>query len=325
MTAPSLKIFFHDRCFDGAASAAIFANFYRDTRKPKESIVYCGMSHSQGDPFQEVAIDGQENACLDFRYTAHPRMNWWFDHHQSGFQPPSLRQHFEANRTGQKFFDPLARSCAVFTEQVLRSHFDFRAEDPEGHWAQLSAWADKIDGALFTSAAEIVELGDPALQLMEWLKNNRDPQLSAKLIESMGRRSLGEIVTSPWVQATLPTLLEAHRRSVDLVAGSLQFDGLVASYDLSEHMAIGSGFAAYMLEPACVYSIGLSRSAQSVAISLGRNPWAGAMGERNLAHICERYGGGGHAHVGGITMPDGELARAREIVEEIRLALHQEE
>ena len=44
----------------------------------------------------------------------------------------------------------------------------------------------------------------------------------------------------------------------------------------------------------------------------------------NLAKICERYGGGGHARVGAISFPPGDHARAlqasREIVAELRAA-----
>jgi nanoRNase/pAp phosphatase (c-di-AMP/oligoRNAs hydrolase) len=42
----------------------------------------------------------------------------------------------------------------------------------------------------------------------------------------------------------------------------------------------------------------------------------------NLAKICERYGGGGHARVGAISFPPGKFDEARraanEIVEELR-------
>jgi nanoRNase/pAp phosphatase (c-di-AMP/oligoRNAs hydrolase) len=42
----------------------------------------------------------------------------------------------------------------------------------------------------------------------------------------------------------------------------------------------------------------------------------------NLAQICERYGGGGHARVGAISFEPGETERAREaarvIVDELR-------
>jgi nanoRNase/pAp phosphatase (c-di-AMP/oligoRNAs hydrolase) len=37
----------------------------------------------------------------------------------------------------------------------------------------------------------------------------------------------------------------------------------------------------------------------------------------NLAAICERYGGGGHARVGAISFPTGQASQAREAAAEI--------
>jgi nanoRNase/pAp phosphatase (c-di-AMP/oligoRNAs hydrolase) len=57
---------------------------------------------------------------------------------------------------------------------------------------------------------------------------------------------------------------------------------------------------------------------------VGSNPWTKADPEKmvNLASICERYGGGGHARVGAISFsPDKEVqarAAALEIVAELR-------
>jgi nanoRNase/pAp phosphatase (c-di-AMP/oligoRNAs hydrolase) len=60
-------------------------------------------------------------------------------------------------------------------------------------------------------------------------------------------------------------------------------------------------------------------------VSVGSNPWANASGMVNLAKICERYGGGGHARVGAISfdVSQQEPARqaAREIVAELRASV----
>jgi nanoRNase/pAp phosphatase (c-di-AMP/oligoRNAs hydrolase) len=37
----------------------------------------------------------------------------------------------------------------------------------------------------------------------------------------------------------------------------------------------------------------------------------------NLAKICERYGGGGHARVGAVSFPPGKLEEARRAAQEI--------
>ncbi len=322
MAAPTLKIFFHNHCFDGASSAALFAEFYRSQRNPDATIAFRGMSHHKGDPFDSVAIDGDENACVDFRYCKNPRMNWWFDHHISGFQPPSLKEDFESSAGGKKFFDPSARSCALFMLKVLEEQFSFRPEDPHGHWHDLLQWADRIDGAVFESAKEIVELKSPALRVMTWLRGCRDSAAIVELIPKLGRMSLAEIESLPLVADILASLLKNHERSIELVEKRLAFDGCVASYDLSrDEIQSHSGFAAYMLCPEATYSVALSRSAEMANISIGRNPWAKTLGSHNIARICEEYGGGGHPHVGGIAVPAKDMQRAREIVEEVRLAL----
>jgi len=52
---------------------------------------------------------------------------------------------------------------------------------------------------------------------------------------------------------------------------------------------------------------------------VGSNPWTKARPEQmvNLAQICERYGGGGHARVGAISFPPDQADRAREAAAEI--------
>jgi nanoRNase/pAp phosphatase (c-di-AMP/oligoRNAs hydrolase) len=71
--------------------------------------------------------------------------------------------------------------------------------------------------------------------------------------------------------------------------------------------------------------VGLSKSSFRVKVSVGSNPWAPSEPVVNLAKICERYGGGGHARVGAISfdVTHQEAARkaAREIVEELRAAV----
>ena len=57
-------------------------------------------------------------------------------------------------------------------------------------------------------------------------------------------------------------------------------------------------------------------------VSVGSNPWSKREPSVNLAKVCERYGGGGHARVGAISFDVTQNAAARkaaqEIVEELR-------
>ncbi len=57
--------------------------------------------------------------------------------------------------------------------------------------------------------------------------------------------------------------------------------------------------------------------ASRAKISIGANPWSKVPRTHEINKICERYGGGGHPVVGAISIPRGELPRAREIAREI--------
>jgi len=79
------------------------------------------------------------------------------------------------------------------------------------------------------------------------------------------------------------------------------------------------------LHPESIYSVGLSKSSFRVKVSVGSNPWAPFPPLVNLAKVCERYGGGGHARVGAISFNVTEQAEARraaaDIVEELRASV----
>jgi hypothetical protein len=84
-------------------------------------------------------------------------------------------------------------------------------------------------------------------------------------------------------------------------------------------------FVPYYLHPESIYSVGLSKSSFRMKVSVGSNPWAPSPPVVNLAKICERYGGGGHARVGAVSfdLNQQEVARtaAKEIVEELRASV----
>jgi nanoRNase/pAp phosphatase (c-di-AMP/oligoRNAs hydrolase) len=95
------------------------------------------------------------------------------------------------------------------------------------------------------------------------------------------------------------------------VQRTIYFD--VTGYDLEGY----NKFIPYYLHPESVYSVGLSKSSFRVKISVGSNPWTNAENLINLAKICERYGGGGHARVGAISFAPGEFQRATQAAHEI--------
>ena len=93
-----VRVFYHDKCFDGACSASLFTRFHREctAQGAGASYEYHGLVHRAGALFDESEFTGDENAIVDFKYSASPRVTWWFDHHQSAFLTDEDQQNFLA-------------------------------------------------------------------------------------------------------------------------------------------------------------------------------------------------------------------------------------
>ncbi len=305
----TLKIFFHDNCFDGTASAALFEDFYRRHIDGKAKVVYEGVQHVNGDPFAGLAIDADDNACVDFRYCQSPRMTWWFDHHVSAFQPPEIRAHFNADQSGQKFYDPTATSCSKFLVEVLGDHFGYELPP---HMRELVEWADIIDTARFGSAKAAVELDVPATKLMTWIRHMREPELMHRYISALRSMSMAELVSQPWLESFLSPLLDRHRRIIDITQKRAVDDGVVVFVDLSEDpIDVYNSFITYFLFPKSKYTVGMVRDGHTVRITVGHNPWSAQPRTHNIAAICEKFGGGGHPFVGGVSLPNTDNKTGR--------------
>ncbi len=310
-----MKVYFHDNCFDGLASAAVFTNFYRNTVRRDSEFEYEGLAHHAGQLFLDVQFDGTENAIVDFKYSSDPRLTWWFDHHQSAFLSAEDENHFRADRSGKKFHNPTYRSCTKFIAHMAKRHFGFDSVRLE----ELIHWADVIDGAMFSDARAAVELGEPALKLMMVIEGIRDPERSRRLIETFQHKSLDEIMALDWVQAAFRPLYDRHLKSVDIIRSQAHYDKGTVYFDISnyEDMEGYNKFIPYYLFPEAVYCVGVSRSSFRSKISVGSNPWSSQLRTHNLAALCERHGGGGHPVVGAISFQPEELPRARHIAAEI--------
>ncbi|MFH0900551.1 MAG: hypothetical protein V2A73_07970, partial [Pseudomonadota bacterium] len=283
-------------------------------------ISYCGLQHCKGDPFPKDAFAGDENACVDFRYSQSPRLSWWFDHHVSAFALPGDREHFEADKSGRKFYDPHAKACTKLEADVLSKHFGFDVSSLD----ELVDWAEMIDGAQFPDARTAVLLEQPALRLMTWLETNRDPSLAARCIEDLQARSLSEVAGQPYVAGPMQSIFERHWRTISVIGGRIVIDGGVAFFDLMEDgLEAFNKFIPYLLHPESRYSVALTRSATKVKISVGSNPWSTILRDHDIASICEGYGGGGHKVVGAISLAPGECERGRQIAQEIVRKLNQ--
>ena len=314
-----VHVFFHDRCFDGAASAAVFTRFYRASIHPEAEFLYTGLAHRASQLFDESLFDGDENAIVDFKYSNSPRLDWWFDHHQSAFLSPADADHFRQDHSGKKFYSPEYRSCTKLIAAVGKEKFGFEAPDLE----ELVKWADIVDGALFPDAETAVGMKAPALRLALVMEAGPDGDLARWLIPQMTNRTLADIAAEPKVADPFQPLFERHLRSLDQIRQAGQCDGGVLFFDLTPPgIEVYNKFAPYYLFPECVYSVSICPSHFRTKISVGSNPWNKSATLHNLATICERYGGGGHAKVAAISLPPDDLESgrkvARQIVEELR-------
>ncbi|MDR1727326.1 MAG: phosphoesterase [Acidobacteriota bacterium] len=316
-----MKVYFHNNCFDGLASAAVFSCFYRSAVRKDCKFVYEGLAHKAGELFIDVQFDGDENAIVDFKYSSDPRLTWWFDHHQSAFLSKADEEHFRADESGRKFHDPTYHSCTKFIAEMTQEHFGYDSSRLD----ELVRWADIIDGAQFADAKTAVELGEAAMKLMMVVEGVRDNGKVYRLIEEFKEKPLAEIIEVGWVRDEFRPLYERHLRSIDIIRSRAECSDRTISFDVSGHDLEGyNKFIPYYLFPDATYCVGVSLSSFRAKISVGSNPWAPHPRTQNLALLCERYGGGGHPVVGAISFPPDQLEKARrvagEIVQELRTA-----
>ena len=313
-----LRVLYHGHCFDGVASAATFTRFYTERIQPEAEVQYAGLLHRPGNLFDVEMFDGDENAIVDFKYSPSEKLTWWFDHHQSAFLTPEDEAHFRADTSGKKFLDATRKSCTEFIADVARSQFGFNDEPIRSlvHWAHL------IDGALYETPAQCVELKEPALQLMQVIEADPDDSFIEQTIRDLTVRSLDEVATGDEVQRRFQPILQQHHETLAAIRRKASCADGVVQFDLVDEGYEGfNKFIPYYLFPEATYSVALTRGSHRTKISVGSNPWSPHPRTHNIATICERYGGGGHAVVGAVSLGPDEVekgrAAMREIVEEL--------
>ena len=188
-----LRVLYHGHCFDGVASAATFTRFYQERIHPDAEVSYGGCCIARTTLFDRDMFDGDENAIVDFKYSPSEKLTWWFDHHQSAFLTPEDEAHFRADTPARKFLDATRKSCTEFIADVAQTKFGFNAEPLH----ELIHWAHIIDGALYESAAQCVELKEPALQLMQVIEGRSGRVFIEQIIRDLTVKTLNEVATSP--------------------------------------------------------------------------------------------------------------------------------
>jgi len=320
---------YHDHCFDGACSASLFTRFHRECIGTAQEFSYHGLMHRADALFDESTLVDGENAIVDFKYSTSPRVNWWFDHHQSAFLTPDDERDFRESQArlaagdpkrGGKFFDPAYVSCTGLIADVARDKYGFNTAPLK----DLIYWANIVDGAKYESAQAAVGMAEPAMKLTMVIESSGEGFVP-RVIPLLTEMSLQQVLDQPFVQKEFGPLMKKHLEGIELLRERAVLHRGVITFDIMDHLVEGyNKFIPYYLHPEAVYTVGLSRSSFRTKISVGTNPWTTVPLDKlaNLAAICERYGGGGHARVGAISFPPDKAEKARaaaaEISEELR-------
>lgn len=317
MSPRQIVVATHGHCFDGMASAALFAYLLRRLRSGTP-LAFRYLSCGYGPKLSQIPafwLAGDENAILDFRYTATKRLSWYFDHHVTAFgsddeRTAALAGVGSTQDTGpQVFHDAAYGSCTRLIADTAERVYGVET----GALGELVAWADRIDTATFDSAADAIRRDEPVLQLASVVEQHGDRAFLDTIVPMLEERSLADVARDPWIQQLWSPIATAQATLVERVRARSRCVGRVVVTDLSDApLETPAKFMSYALFPECMYSVTLSRSKQHYKLAVGYNPWCGAARLHDIASICKRYGGGGHPMVGAATfrLPDESLARA---------------
>lgn len=309
------RLIYHMHCFDGAASAAVLGRYLRERDPRADRIEYFPVTYtSRAEVDPRVFADGPEarNAIVDFKFSRDARVEWWFDHHPTTFASEEDARHFAENPCPRKRYDPTARSSAGLIARTLGDDFGWHAPDLD----ELVEWAELIDSAQLPDAKTAVELSHPALELGMVIRSEDDPAFVARIIDAMQSRPLAEVAGAPEVRERLKPRLEQHFSTLELLRSRARVSGDVLYFDLAD--TPGSSydrFMPYYIAPEISYAVGVLDLPHAAKVTVGHNPWSRRPRRHHIGELCaERgrvFGGGGHAGIGAVSHPPGDIESAR--------------
>lgn len=306
----------HGHCFDGLASAVLFTRLLGALDGGKRSCVYraCGYGAGQCKVESELLV-GDENAVLDYRFAATPKLTWFFDHHRTAFMSEEDRAVFEHQKEGGRYFyDPDYTSCTKLISDVGWRHFAIN--DPL--LKPLVEWADIVDSARFESAEQAISREEPVMRMVSVVEHYGDDAFITRMVPELLQKPLPEVARQKLIADRYKPLEDKHARFIERVRQNSHRMGRVVFVDLTEGVVESvSKFVTYALHPESVYSVVVGLLKGGVKISIGYNPWCGKPLDVDISAICARHGGGGHPVVGAISFKTTEVDVARELGKKI--------
>lgn len=308
----------HGHCFDGLASAALLTDLVRQTQ-PETVFTYRALGY--GTQPTRVVFNGQQNALLDYKYLTDPALTYYLDHHPTAFSDDETFRHFEARRATDSIHfvhDASSISCANLVAKLARDEYGHDSVQNR----ELETFAEKIDGARFGSVQEAIDLDSPLMKLVSTVTHFGDDDFYRRAIAILQVEGLHALADQKWVRTKFAKLAPA----IDALNKRIKDNGIlvgrVAMIQLLESPShVISKFRQYYEFPSAIYSVLLLRTHEMIRISVGYNPWCGQPCDVNIGRICQRYGGGGHAFVGAVGVPEDKAADAVQIATTIAKAL----
>ncbi len=312
----TVQVLTHGYCFDGLSSAALFTALRR-TELADAEFHYRSLGYGPKlKSIPEAWLSGDENALLDFKHTSSRRLDWYFDHHKTGFGSDADRERAIADAGPRRhvYFDPAYTSCAKLIADVARDRLGVDL----GRFAELVEWADRVDSARFDSAEEAFEAAAPALVIADVVEHHGDASYLERTVPLLLERPLDEVATSAETRALHRPMKAAKETFLSAVRARGETIGDVVLVDLGDGAPAPAGkFATYVAFPRATYSVAILRTREQLKVGVGHNPWSGTARRHDLSALCRREGGGGHAVVGAINFAPGDAAGARAVARRI--------
>ncbi|MFH0817020.1 MAG: exopolyphosphatase [Candidatus Micrarchaeota archaeon] len=283
--------------FDGVTCAVLI-----DSVEEINSITFADPSAVQHKEFEVT----HEDILADLPY--HPKCAMWFDHHSSN--KPDEGKKFEG-----------AFRIAPSAARVVFEYYDNPYLEK---FRELVDAADKIDSGNITLEDVRSPQGYQLLSItLESDDIREDHDYRRRVVEWLERKKIGEILSIPEVVERYTKKLSDYARFREEVPKYTKLLGNVCFTDMRgvENPIKGPSYQIYSLWPECNVSMkafDFLNDPNEVGISAGHNVFNRTC-TVDIGALMKKYGGGGHAGVGGCRVKRIDSDKViGEIIEELR-------
>lgn len=285
-------LYFHND-FDGRASAAVFLDFLKSRGDGIAN--FYRVDHWIGQNWDGL-VRASKNPVAIFDFYFHPKAEFFFDHHATTFVKKGWDKIFRATKFHH--LRPEYKSCCRLVAEALKKNFGYRAP---AHIKELMSWLDVVDGAMYSSARQTIELAEPALQIDSYIDSKSRSHTLSWLVKRLSEEFLDEVARDPRIQSTLKRVRARIKEGLDFARKNLQIYDKVVFLDLSRSVVSRVRFAPHYLYPDLSYVVTLMKDGRGYRIAIGGNPWKKNSCKVDLGgYVRKFYGGGGHKRAAGI-------------------------